>query len=883
MNRSTLVSALALVCSSLLLAACDGGNTDTVENPFLGDNSTANQGPPAATDDVRAFEVNVWNNLRSQNRCGQCHGSGGQSPNFVDETDVNLAYSHAMGLETSGGALINLADPESSSLVTKVAAGHNCWEPVDSVCADAITNMISAWGGTENTETARAIELSAPDIRELGVTKSYPDNADDNDGDSFEDTIYPLLTQYCSACHYEEGSSQQQSPFFANPDDVDASYAAARAKINIDNPELSNFVRRLLDGHNCWSDCGTENVSTGEINGDAGEMLDEIIQFANAISPTEVDENLIISKAMRLVDGIVATGGNRHESNQIALWEFKTGNGTTAFDTSGIEPSVNLSISGNVEWLGAYGLDFSGGKAQADTQTSKKLHDFIRSTGEYSLEAWVIPANVTQEDANIVSFNAGSMQKNFAVTQTLYNYNFHNRTNLSDANGEAALSTPNEDEVLQSSLQHVVVTYDPVNGREIYVNGELIETTDPVDEPTTISNWDDTFALSMGNSIANNRTWEGQIRTAAVHNRILTPAQVLQNFDVGVGEKYFLLFSIADQIGIDDSYILFEVSQFDSYGYLFDQPTFVNLDPEWTPGGFAIKNLRIGINGKEATAGQAYANLDVAIDSSYDAATGQVLSPLGAVIALEKGSGSDEFFLTFETLGAQTNEFEEPEAIAAEPGADADPVPVIGVRTFEEVAATISKLTRVPMTNSAVNGVFQQYRQQLPSVETIDAFLSSHQMAIAQLALTACSERVDEDAAASSGDRELYTNFDFTQNAPLAFDSSTERDNAIDPILNAVLMADLTTQPDNAEIKGLLGSPTDQTLTWDGGSDTYKSLITEMLSCPVSGDPHYNEEFEDLCTEDSDPVTGINTSRRTVEIVKALCAAAVGSAAMLIQ
>ena len=39
--------------------------------------------------------------------------------------------------------------------------------------------------------------------------------------------------------------------------------------------------------------------------------------------------------------------------------------------------------------------------------------------------------------------------------------------------------------------------------------------------------------------------------------------------------------------------------------------------------------------------------------------------------------------------------------------------------------------------------MYDDYIQQLPTVEAIDAFLPSHQMAIAQLVLTSCSVLVD--------------------------------------------------------------------------------------------------------------------------------------------
>jgi len=222
-------------------------------------------------------------------------------------------------------------------------------------------------------------------------------------------------------------------------------------------------------------------------------MLAAITAFAGAIEPTDIDPNLIYSRAVRLVDGTVASGGNRYENDQIALWEFKTGNGSVAFDTSGIDPAIDLNFSGDVSWYGGWGITIGSGaagpgKAQGSTGASKKIHDVLVDSGEFSIEAWVVPANVTQEMARIVSYSAGQASRNFTLQQTLYNYDFLLRTNTQDAdgnalttlNGDPQLSTPNDDEVLQATLQHVVATYNPIDGRRIYVNGVLVSQTDPV-------------------------------------------------------------------------------------------------------------------------------------------------------------------------------------------------------------------------------------------------------------------------------------------------------------------------------------------------------------------------------------------------------------------
>ena len=85
---------------------------------------------------------------------------------------------------------------------------------------------------------------------------------------------------------------------------------------------------------------------------------------------------------------------------------IQDGQWLVAYDTSGVEPALNLNISGDVTWVGGWGINVRSGKAQGSTTASKKLHDMIKATGEYSIEAWVAPGNVAQEDARIVSTRA---------------------------------------------------------------------------------------------------------------------------------------------------------------------------------------------------------------------------------------------------------------------------------------------------------------------------------------------------------------------------------------------------------------------------------------------------------------------------------------------
>ena len=143
------------------------------------------------------------------------------------------------------------------------------------------------------------------------------------------------------------------------------------------------------------------------------------------------------------------------------------------------------------------------------------------------------------------------------------------------------LQTPDATMALQAALQHVVLTYDPINGRQIYVNGVNQNIPDP-QKGGTISNWDNTFALVLGSEVSGDNAFQGEIKFLAIHSRALTAAQVMQNFNAGVGQRYYMLFNISNVPGVNvpQAYMMFTVSQYDNYSYLFYQPTFISLDAD---------------------------------------------------------------------------------------------------------------------------------------------------------------------------------------------------------------------------------------------------------------------------------------------------------------
>lgn len=787
-QRTTLLGLLAAV----ILTAC-GGGAPTTENPITSVPNVGNApytGPVARDADVLKFQQEFWVNAKTTDRCGSCHNESiGQLPMFVRNDDVNLAYDAAL-------TVVDVLQPEQSDIVAKVYSngnGHNCWVVDASVCATIMTTWIENWVGN-TAGGGREIVLTPPISQDPGASKNFPDDPFANSPNSFAETVYPVVAEYCSNCHSSESANPQQ-PYFADPD-VPTAYDAAKPKMNLDTPANSRLVIRLRsEFHNCWDNCLAN----------AQEMEDAITAFANGIQLTTVDPDLVYSKALRLVDGTLASGGNRYEDAQIALWEFKTGTGTVAFDTSGVDPAIDLNLSPEVTWFGGWGISTNGGRAQGTTTASRKLFDVLQDSGEFSIEAWVIPANVTQENARIVSYSANDDNRNFTLQQNLYDYQFRLRTNASgvDLNGDPALSTPSADEVLQATLQHVVTTYHPVDGRRIYVNGDLVSQVDPVPGGTFID-WQDTFALVIGSEVGGIGRWDGTVRLAAVHRRALSQEQVQQNFDAGVGEKFFLLFDISETIEAapQSSYILFEAQQYDTYAYLFDKPHFITLDGS-TPSGIPIEGLRVAMNGLEVRVGQTYATLVDTLDAAEFQELGQPLSIMGAVLPLEKGPENDEFFLTFDRLHVSSYDRpSDPVLVVTE--TDLPTASRIGLKTFDEIDATFSAVTGVERTDFAnVDMTFRELRQSLPAVEDISTFLSSHQVAIAQLAIAYCDALVNVNGNTGSGT--MFPGFNFDAPEATAFGSGN-RDLFVNPLIDRIMGTSLGSQPDRADVYAELAS-----------------------------------------------------------------------------
>ena len=820
MNVTRITGLLALA-ASFALSACGGGGAPTTATAATAPTSQASaySGPPATTADVTAFEVNFWNNIRVQNRCGQCHNatSPAQMPNFARSDDVNLAYAQA-------NTVVNLSSPSTSRVVVKVSGGHNCWLADPSACGQILTTWISNWAGATGAASATQVQLVAPPVQSVGQSLNFPAGYTD-----YQNTVYTLTGQYCVRCHSSTASAAtQQSPYFADPL-LAVAYPAAIPKIDFTGcipssaPTFaktcginSRFYQRLLtDNHNCWDNCGT----------DANLMLAQIQAFAKMLTPANVDPALVVSKALALTQGTIASGANRYDADTIAKYEFQTGSGFTAYDTSGIDPAADLNISGNFLWAGGWGITVgAGGMAKASTSSSAKIYNLIQATGEFSVEAWVAPALVAVDKSYMVSYSGGDTTRNFTLGQTNQSYDFMLRSSNSVLGGTPQLATPAAAMMLQASLQHVVLTYDPVNGRQIYVNGVNANVPDP-QKGGTISNWDSSFALVLGNEVSGDRSWQGLIKFVAIHSRALSAVQIMQNFNAGVGQRFYMLFDVSQVTGLSKAYIMLTASQYDSYSYMFYQPTFISLDPTVKPNNIPVMGMRIGINGTIPQVGQAFIPLNTTVTSAGYTSAGEVLSNIGTVIGLQSGPLTDQFFLTFDQLGSQTHVVVEPTPTAPPP-ALGPVVADIGMRTFAQINSTLSQLTGVPTTNVAVNKTYLAVQQQLPSDPTLEGFSSSNQIGIAQLAIQYCNAAVNSPS--------LQPPLFGTSLSATQFMTQPGIDTVTSALAKRVLGTGLNSQPLPISVTGELSSLIGKLCTTNNCSSTAGTNAVAAAACATA-------------------------------------------------
>ncbi len=105
-----------------------------------------------------------------------------------------------------------------------------------------------------------------------------------------------------------------------------------------------------------------------------------------------------------------------------------------------------------------------------------------------------------------------------------------------------------------------------------------------------------------------------------------------------------------------------------------------------------------------------------------------------------------------------------------------------------------------------VDMTYQELRQSLPAVEDVNTFLSSHQVAVAQLAIAYCDAFIGSNASPGPADSDpSFPAGFFSAPATTSF-SPANRGGFITPLINRIMGTNIATQPVFADVNAELAT-----------------------------------------------------------------------------
>ena len=528
---------------------------------------------------------------------------------------------------------------------------------------------------------------------------------------AFQQTLYPHLRDpqnLCVGCH-----GATQIPTFAVADVMTAyNVITTQQKVDLVNPQLSRvYLRPAVDRHNCGGNAACDAI--------AADFLAAIQQWAQLRpAPPPPTQQALMSAVTSFSQGMGSSNG-RADANAVAVFTFDEGAGTTTTDKAG---QITLQITG-MDWVQG-GLKNVSGKAQANATDSRKLFDAINPAGQFSVEAWIIPDNLTQTGpARIVSYSSGTATRNFMLGQNTTDYRGRARTSVSNANGDPQLDGANPD--VATALQHVVLTFDPAVGRKLYVNGQL---SAQENAPATLA-WTNDQTFVIGNETSNDRLWMGTFELVAIHKKALSAAEVQQNFAAGAGGLVTLSFDVSSIVGAQARVDLLAArstrratcSRNRRSSARPTRASRTSASPSTMPCRW--RRRRSGASTRRRPRRASSSRRSAPWCRPRWARHGQVPPRVRGARDEGRARGDGAALLAAR-------------AGAGRAGARARR------RSFSQIDATMSALTGVSIGATAVQTLYTDVRDSLPTTANLLAFGASQQLAIQRLATTYCGEVV---------------------------------------------------------------------------------------------------------------------------------------------
>lgn len=275
-----------------------------------------------------------------------------------------------------------------------------------------------------------------------------------------------------------------------------------------------------FDGGNSSDPDGDDLTYSWDLDGDGvlGDSLD--------VAPTHVYEVVgSYTITLEVSDGagtdtdqvtIDANDTERISTNLLAGYDFSEGAGDTVNDVSGVGSPLDLTItdSSQATWI-ADALVLEG-TSIGSNGAATKLIDAVNSAGEFSVEAWLVPADVLVD--GVIQIGDSPHQASFY----LEDYSYYWR----------AWETDSPD-LWASRRSHVVFTHDSSGTARLYADGVLVDPEGPnaageAEGQFPPVAWASTHPLTIAPE-----GWKGEVHLLAVYDRALSPSEVLNNYEAG--------------------------------------------------------------------------------------------------------------------------------------------------------------------------------------------------------------------------------------------------------------------------------------------------------------------------------------------------------------
>lgn len=204
----------------------------------------------------------------------------------------------------------------------------------------------------------------------------------------------------------------------------------------------------------------------------------------------------------------------------LALFEFEEAAGVTVHDSAAQPIDLTIGDSAKVEWKPHF-LDLKDFTKLVSTATFDKVATACKATQALTVEAWVHPAQASQDDyGRLVTMADNDVNRNFALGS------FKDKSFWASIHGGEDLKPTFK---VEDKLVHLVSTRATDGTLTLYVDGTSIGT---LANTKKFDDWGN-YSLVVGNVATGGKGWRGEVHLLAIYDHAFSATELAQNFAAG--------------------------------------------------------------------------------------------------------------------------------------------------------------------------------------------------------------------------------------------------------------------------------------------------------------------------------------------------------------